>query len=235
MRLGAQGSRILGEVIGTFLFVLTIPLASIGVGSLSAIPIGFMLSAMTFCFAYVSGAHFNPAITIAVFFIGRMHIVRVGMYIAAQCGAALLATLYAAIIVGVDMPAPQARSLKAVWRALMTESVFSFAVASVVLHCMYSRQRKNNFFGFAIGMTVLAGALSVGGFNGGAFNPAVATGTQLGKCVLSGDCEPLAMLWVFWAAPAAGSFAASMFYNILDTAPPKDARREDANRLADFH
>ena len=235
-RLGAKGSRLFAELLGTFLFTLTIPLASIGVGSLAPIPIGFMLSAMTFCFAYVSGAHFNPAVTIGTFFIGRMHIVRVVQYIGVQCAAAWLATLYAAIIVGVDMPAPEARSLKAVWRALLTESVYSFAVASVVLHCMYSRQRNNNFYGFAIGTTVLSCAFAVGGFSGGAFNPAVATGTQLSKCMLAGDCEPLQMLWVFWAAPTAGAFVASLFYNILDTAPPKRAnRRDDVNRLADFH
>lgn len=235
MRLGGKGTRLLAELLGTFLFVLTIPLASLGVGSLSAIPIGFMLSAMTFSFAYISGAHFNPAITISAFFIGKIHVTRVVTYIIVQCIAALLATLYAAIIVGVDMPAPQARSLKAVWRAVLTESVFSFAVTSVVLHCMYSRQRKNNFYGFAIGMTVLSAALAVGGFDTGAFNPAVATGTQLGKCMLAQDCEPLAMLWVFWAAPAAGGFVASMFYNILDTAEKKEVKKEDVNRLASFH
>jgi glycerol uptake facilitator-like aquaporin len=234
-KLDLTGTRLLAEGLGTFLFVLTIPLASLGVGALAPIPIGFMLSAMTFCFGYISGAHFNPAITVATFLIGKMHIKRVAMYIAAQCGAAWLASLYAAIIVGVDMPTPQALDLVAVWRTVLTEVVYSFAVCSVLLHCMYSRQRKNNFYGFAIGMTVLSGSFAVGGFDSGAFNPAVATGTQLGLCMLSGTCKPLAMLWVFWAAPMAGGFLAAMFYNILDTAEPKPANQDEVNRIANFH
>ena len=131
LKLSLMATRLLAEAIGTFLFVLTIPLASLGVGSLAPIPIGFMLSAMTFCFAYISGAHFNPAITVSTFCIGKMHIKKVGLYIAAQCGASWLASLYAAIIVGVDMPAPQALDLVAVWRTVLTETVYSFAVSSV--------------------------------------------------------------------------------------------------------
>ena len=128
IKLTVLHSRLFAELIGTFLFVLTIPLASIGVGAMSAIPIGFMLSAMTFCFGYDSGAHFNPAITLAVFFIGKMTPIRVAMYMGIQTLASVLASLYAAIIVGVDMPAPTALSLAAVWRTVLTESVFSFAV-----------------------------------------------------------------------------------------------------------
>jgi glycerol uptake facilitator-like aquaporin len=233
-KLNIAATRLVAEGLGTFLFVLTIPLATLGVGSLSAVPIGFMLSAMTFCFGYISGAHFNPAITVSVFFIGKIHIVRVGTYVAVQCLAALLATLYAAIIVGVDMPAPTAENLLEVWRAVLTEAVYSFALTSVVMHCTYSRQRRNNFYGFAIGMTALSGALSVGGFDSGAFNPAVATGTQLGKCMLSGNCQPLSMLWVFWAAPMLGGFLAALFYNILDTAEKKPAQRSDVAELAAF-
>ena len=164
-RLSLHLTQLFCEFIGTFLFVLTIPLAGIGVGMLSPIPIGFMLSAMTFTFGYISGGHFNPAVSFSVLMIGKMKLVNVAKYTAIQCFAALMASFYAAIIVGVDMPTPTAVSLTAVWKTVMTESVYAFAVTSVVLHCMYSRQRGNNFYGFAIGMTVLSAAFAVGGFD----------------------------------------------------------------------
>jgi len=236
LKLNLAWTRLLAEFTGTFLFVLTIPLASLGVGKLSPIPIGFMLSAMTFTFGYISGGHFNPAITFAVVLIRKFKLSELWKYVLVQVFAYIMAGFYAAIIVGVNMPAPQALSLISVWKTVLTETVYSFAVTNVVLHCRYSRQRKNNFYGFAIGMTVLSAALAVGGFDSGAFNPAVATGTQFAMCTMAFNCAPLAMLWVFWAAPMAGAFLAAMFYNILDTGDkPVDPPRDNDNRLADFH
>ena len=52
-----------------------------------------------------------------------------------------------------------------------------------------SRQKDNHFYGFAIGMTVLSGAMTVGSVSGGAFNPAVSTGLQLVKCVVASRCQ----------------------------------------------
>lgn len=235
-KLSQGASAVLAEFIGTFLFTLTIPLATAGVGSMSPVPIGFMYAAMVFCFGYISGGHLNPAISFAALMSGKMRPFKFLCYCIAHTSAALLASFYAAIIIGVDFATPQALTLLTVWRTLLTEGVYSFALASVVLNCTYSRQKDNNFYGFAIGMTVLASAFAVDGFDNGAFNPAVATGVQLGRCMLAGHCEPLMMLWVFWAAPMGGSFLGAMFFNILDTQDKNGKPQEDAvHRLADFH
>jgi glycerol uptake facilitator-like aquaporin len=75
-----------------------------------------------------------------------------------------------------------------------------------------SRQKDNQFYGFAIGMTVLSGAMSVGNISGGAFNPAVSTGLQLAKCCVTGHCRAFSYIWLYWlshfgaAAIAAGCF-----------------------------
>jgi glycerol uptake facilitator-like aquaporin len=84
------------------------------------------------------------------------------------------------------------------------------------LHVAYSRQRTNSFYGFAIGMTVMAAAFSVGGFTGGAFNPAVATGIQLVAC-FGGNCKPLIFSWMYWVAPMGGAFVGGFIFNLLDT------------------
>jgi hypothetical protein len=75
-----------------------------------------------------------------------------------------------------------------------------------------SRQKENQFYGFAIGMTVLAGAMTVGNVSGGAFNPAVSTGLQLVQCCVTGHCQALGYIWMYCishfgaAALAAGCF-----------------------------
>ena len=61
-------------------------------------------------------------------------------------------------------------------------------------------------------MTVLSGAMTVGSVSGGAFNPAVSTGLQLSKCCVTGRCQALGYIWLYWlshfggAALAAGCF-----------------------------
>jgi hypothetical protein len=75
-----------------------------------------------------------------------------------------------------------------------------------------SRQKENQFYGFAIGMTVLSGAMTVGSVSGGAFNPAVSTGLQFVQCCITGHCEAFGYIWMYWlshfgaAALAAGCF-----------------------------
>lgn len=231
MKLSPHATTLVAEFVGTFLFVLTIPLASIGVGSLAPIPIGFMLMAMVFSFGYISGGHFNPAVTFATFVVGQTPFRKLLEYTIVQVLAAVCATLYGVIIVGLDVPAPTTNNnLIKIWQAFCAELVYTFALANVVLHVACSRQKGNDFYGFAIGMTVLSAAFSVGGFTGGAFNPAVATGTQLVRCVTMQDCIPLAYIWLYWFAPLGGAFLGGMLFNLLDTyeAPP-------ANRVADFH
>lgn len=220
-------SQLLAEFLGTFLFVLTIPLATLGVGSLSPLPIGFMLAAMCFTFGYISGAHFNPAISFAVFINRKMSLRRLIFYVIAQLLAAFLASLYGWAIVGLTLPAPQVDpNVFHVWQGLVCEMVYTFALTSVVLHVCFSRQRSNDFYGFAIGFTLTSAAFAVGGISGGAFNPAVATGTQLVACI-GGNCRPLIFFWVYWIAPIGGAFAASILYQILDTHD-----REEVNKAA---
>lgn len=210
-------SELVGEFVGTFLFVLTITLATIGIGSLAPLAIGFMLMAMVFTFGYITGGHFNPAITWATVVTRHTTMSKFIRYAVVQVLASIFATLYGTAMVGLDIPAPTTdTSLISIWQGLLYEGVYSFALACVVLHVGYSRQRTNSFYGFAIGMTVMSAGFAVGGFTGGAFNPAVATGIQLVACI-GGNCAPLIFTWIYWVAPMAGAFLGGFVYNLLDT------------------
>lgn len=231
MKFSQQMTELVSEFVGTFLFVLTIPLASIGVGEMAPVAIGFMLSAMVFTFGYCSGGHFNPAVTFAVMTIRQIPVSKGLRYMAVQVLGAIFASLYGTSIVGLDFPAPTTNNnLVKIWQALCAELVYTFALATVVLHVACSRQKGNDFTGFSVGMTVLAAAFSVGGFTGGAFNPAVATGIQLIRC-FTGDCVPLYHLWLYWVAPMAGAFLGGMLFNVLDT----EEKANPVQRVEEIH
>jgi glycerol uptake facilitator-like aquaporin len=74
---------------------------------------------------------------------------------------------------GLAAPIPSDLSTFGVLRAIAAEVLVTFCLVTVVLQVACSRQKDNQFYGFAIGMTVLSGAMTVGGVSGGAFNPAI--------------------------------------------------------------
>lgn len=211
----------LAEAIGTFAWVLTLTLTSVRNQSIfdvaddtnmTSVPIGFMLTSMVFTFGYISGGHFNPAVSLAVFLIGKLDLYRCVGYILCQVAAALGAGLVAMAIQGAnDIFVPSVAN-SYVSSGIFSEMIYTFAVAMVVLNIAYSRQSGNFFYGFAVGMTVAAGSASVGRISGGAFNPAAATGLQVALC-LTGECEALKSFWIYWLAPLIGSVVAAVVYS----------------------
>lgn len=212
----------LSEIIGTFAFVLTIALVQANSvvikgqndTNMTFMAIGMMLMCMVFTFGYISGGHFNPAITFAVVVARKIDLPRAVGYIICQCGAALGAGIVAMIIQGNnDIIVPNiGNDQQYLSGGLFSELIYTFALATVVLNVAYSVQKANFFYGFAIGMTVAAGAASVGRISGGAFNPAVATGLQVAVC-LTGDCSAITSFWVYWLAPLVGAAIAAFFFS----------------------
>lgn len=212
------------EIIGTFIFVLTIALVEVNNPTLpgqkdtntSPIPIGFTLTVMVFTFGYISGGHFNPAVSLAVTVAKNAEFgyVRCGIYMACQVGAALGAGIVAMIIQGTnDIIVPDVNNdADYIRKGLFAELIYTFALATVVLNVAYSRQKENFFYGFAIGFIVISGASAVGGVSGGAFNPAVATGLQAAVCIV-GRCTALMHFWLYWVAPCLGAIFAGLLFS----------------------
>src|SRR5215217_2733462 len=170
-------NRLLTEFLGTFFLVLSIGLSVIGGVAMAPLAIGATLMVMVYMGGHVSGAHYNPAVTLAVFLRGKLPAKDVVPYWLAQVGGALLAAVIARWVImghGIDgTPVPTSRLLP----ALLVEFLFTFALAMVVLNSATAPQTAgNSFYGLAIGFTVVAGAMVGGGISGGAFNPAVGFG-----------------------------------------------------------
>lgn len=203
--------KYLVEFVGTFFLVLTIGnvvMAPNDAGTLAPLAIGAALLAMVFAFGHVSGAHYNPAVTVAVFLRGKCGAGDVPGYIIAQCAGAGAAALAVLFLKGGPAAAPMQIDFA---RALVAEFLYTFALCSVVLNVATCRGTSgNSFYGLAIGFTVLAGAYSVGAVSGGAFNPAVALGATLMGLFSAAN------IWVYLVANFAAAAAAAAFFKVID-------------------
>jgi aquaporin Z len=170
--------KLVVEFIGMFLFVFTVGMATnkAGAGALAPLAIGSVLMVMVFAGGHVSGGHFNPAVSTAVFLRGRMAANEFIPYLMTQFAAAVVAGLLVRYVGGREAHAVVASAGK----MLIAEFIFTFALAWVVLHVATARGTLgNSFYGLAIGFTVVVGAFAVGGISGGAFNPAIALGASV--------------------------------------------------------
>ncbi len=208
--------KYLVEFIGTFFLVTTIGATVIepGAGGLAPLAIGSSLMVMIFAGGHVSGGHYNPAVTLAVFLRGKCPGKDVGPYMGAQVlGAVLAAVIVLFLKSGSEAKPPDPKHLE-VLPALVAEFLYTFALCYVVLNVATAKGTSgNSFYGLAIGFTVLTGAFAVGNISGGAFNPAVAVGiTVMGL-------SSVADIWIFLVANFAGAAAASFAFR---AANPED-------------
>lgn len=199
------------ELVGTFIFVLTIGCTVVGngAGALAPLAIGSALMVMVFAGGYISGAHYNPAITLGVWLRGKCAAKDVAPYMICQVVGAVLAALAVRYLKG---PAVKPMSL-ATLPALLAEFLFTFALVFVVLNTATAKGTTgNSFYGLAIGFTVLAGAFAVGNISGGAFNPAVAVGiSAMGLASWSS-------IWIYFVAEFVGGAVAALVFKIVSPA-----------------
>ena len=195
------------EFIGTFVLVLTIGLCVLkpDAGGFAPIAIGAALMAVIYAGGHISGAHYNPAVTLAVTLRGRCKLSDVPGYLVAQLAAAVAASLVVLYFKGKpELPAPEA--LKA-GPAVLAELIGTFVLAFVILNVATSKKTAgNSHYGLAIGFTVTAMAFALGGISKGAFNPAVAVGLITMHLAKSSD------LWIYLVGNfAGGALAAGAF------------------------
>jgi aquaporin Z len=199
--------RYFTELLGTFFLVFTIACTALGKAPLAPLAIGAVLIGLIYAGGHVSGAHYNPAVTLAVLVRGKINMTDAACYWIAQFGGGVLGAMAARLVVNAPPGTPLAPSGKAVSPALLAEALFTFAISYVVLNVATSRDHPdNNFYGLAIGFTVTAGAFAVGGISGAVFNPAVALGGS------SIGLFAMAKLWI-WLLPEllAGILASVVF------------------------
>jgi aquaporin Z len=199
------------EFIGTFFLVLTIGMVVLsGKGNFAPLAIGSSLMVMIFAGGHISGAHYNPAVTLAILLRGKISLGEAIPYMIAQILGAIVASLIVMYLMNDKIP-DNAVAMTNTTKGLLAEFLGTFALAFVVLNVATAKGTSgNSFYGLAIGFTVLTMALAFGGVSGGAFNPAVAIGISLLKLTSWSN------IWVYLIGCFGGASVAAMVFKICN-------------------
>ena len=193
------------KFIGTFFLVLTIGLTG------DPLAIGVMLMAIIYMGGHISGAHYNPAVSIAMIYRGLLTSKEAIKYILSQLAGAFLGALAVNWLIG-DVMQVAPSNTASVMQILVVEAIFTFALMLVILNvATHPKTAGNSYYGLAIGFTIMAAAFAGGGISGGVYNPAVGTGPILVDVIL-GDGKTLANLWYYFVGPIFGAMAATCVY-----------------------
>lgn len=204
--------KYLTEFIGAFFLVLTIGLTVIGGTPMAPLAIGAALMIMVYMGGHVSGAHYNPAVTLAVWMRGKLPAGDVTPYMIAQIAGAIAASLATYVITDRTF-APAPGTGVSTIGALLVEVLYTCALALVVLNVATAKATSgNSFYGLAIGFTIVVGAFAGGPISGGAFNPAVGVGPILVDALLGSG--GFGHLWLYVVGPLAGGALASALFRM---------------------
>jgi aquaporin Z len=200
------------ELIGTFFLVFTVGQTVVDnpAGVIAPLAISSALMVMIYAGGHISGGHYNPAVTLAVWIRGRCATADVVPYWVAQVAGAALAAFVVIYLKGHAHPDGSGPAMD-IPKGFLAEFLFTFALAYVVLNTATSKATAgNSYYGLAIGFTVLTGAFAVGGISGGAFNPAVAIGATIMNLIKPG------VFWVHIIADFAGGAVAALLFKFLN-------------------
>ena len=200
------------EFIGAMFLVLVIALTG------NPLAIGFILMAMVYMGGHISGAHYNPAVTLAVWIRGKLKSNKIFGYMVSQVLGAFVAAYIAYSLVGKSfVPSPGIGV--AMWQSILVEILFTFALCSVILAVATSKKLEGNYiYGLAIGFTLAVGAFAGGNISGGAYNPAVALGPMILKSFLG--VQNWNSLIIYLIGPFAGAILAALAFRYLN---PKES------------
>ena len=159
------------EFLGTFFLILIIGLSQ------NPVAIGLGLAVLVYMGAHISGAHYNPVVSLAMLINNQIELKEFLFYLASQLLGSVAAT-YFIMLLGNDFYVVS--NTNDISSFFVAEILFTFLLVFVILNVALNKNLKGNqFYGLAIGLTVTAGAFAVGNISGGVFNPAVSFGPSL--------------------------------------------------------
>jgi aquaporin Z len=205
--------KLLAEFVGTFLFLFTIAVAVPSGSTLTPLAIGGALMVMVFAGGHVSGAHYNPAVSLAVFLRGKMTASEMAQYWGVQIVAGILAFMAGGFVAGRTLGIAPAEGVD-MTRALLNEALFTFMLATVVLNvATVAKNAGNSFYGLAIGFTIVCAAIAGGAISGGAYNPAVGIGATVAHAAMGGGA--MDNVWIYIVGPLAGALLAGFVFKAM--------------------
>jgi len=202
-----MSAKLIAEFVGTFLLVFTIGCNVLSKsGAWAGISIACVLMVAVFSFGGISGANFNPAVSVALGLNGNLEWKDVGVYSVVQLAAGIAAGFCYAGLFGHAFNLGPAKGFNGV-SAGACEVLYTFMLCFVVLNVAAVKKGCQDWFGLAIGFVIIAGAYGAGAVSGGCFNPAVAFGIDVSSAHLGfGWCIAYTVCEIVGAALAFGLF-----------------------------
>jgi MIP family channel proteins len=216
---GQRSRRAAAEALGTFFLVLVGPGTAMvdahaGAGQVGvALAFAFVVAAMVSALGHLSGAHINPAVTLAFWSSRRFPAAEVVPYLAAQCGGAIAAALTLRAVLGPAGVVGATRPHLPIAAAFTVEWLLSFALMFVIMAVATDDRVAGGSAALAVGFTVGFCALLGGPLTGASMNPA----RSLGPAVAWNEWHAH---WLYWAAPITAALAAARAYDFLRPACP---------------
>ncbi|MGV0026766.1 MIP/aquaporin family protein [Phormidesmis priestleyi] len=207
----------IAEAVGTFILVFAgtgaVMVNQISNGAVTHLGIslvfGAVVSALIYALGHISGAHFNPAVTLAFWssgFFPRKHVVP---YILAQCFGAVMASALLLLSLGRVGNLGATLPLNGQWlQSFVLETVLTFILMLVIFGSGLDRRAHIGFAGIAIGLTVGLEAAFMGPITGASMNPA----RSFAPALVSGIWQHH---WLYWIAPILGAQLAVLVYRQL--------------------
>lgn len=246
---GTVARHLLAELVGTALLVLfgagsVLAALSLGDGRLDpaglgfvALAFGLVVALVVYAFGPTSGAHVNPAVTLALAATGRFAWSQVPGYLMAQLGGATLGALGVLGVVGrratelggVGLTAAGPGTSPA--QAVLAETLGTFLLVLTVMALAVDSRAPAGWAGLVIGLAVTVEILAIGPVTGGSVNPARTWGPYLVND-LAGGSTPWAQLWVYVVGPVVGAVLAALVYAAV-ARPPAEDRPIDPSEQSD--
>lgn len=222
--------RIASEVIGTFVLCFggtgAIVVNNVSGGSIThpgvALTFGLVVAAAILAFGATSGAHFNPAVTVALWLDGKVAGRSVLPQIVAQCCGAIAASLLLRALFPAATTLGQTMPVAGVWQSFVLEVTLTFILLLTILRVAAVPGASVLVTAIAVGAVVALEAMFAGPMCGASMNPA----RSLGPAVMSGQLESL---WIYLSAPPLGAAAGVLIDRLfLREAPPAPSAIEPA-------
>ncbi len=208
--------KLISEFLGTYFLVfagtgavvideITKSLTHVGV----AITFGLVVTALIYTFGHISGAHFNPAVTIGFLINGDIYVREALYYIVTQLIAGIAASTTVFSLFG-NIASLGATLPRDTWsQAFVLEFILTFFLMFVIFGAAIHGKAQKSLAGIAIGATVGLEAMFGGPISGASMNPA----RSIGPALVSGTTQ---YLWVYVVATILGAGCAAIIYKILD-------------------
>ena len=191
---------------------------------LTALAFGLVIVAMAYSIGNVSGCHINPAVSLGVLIRGGMSVKDFIGYVIAQClgalaGAGLLVAIFVSGFVNDNTGALGSNGLAGVngsiVSGLLVEVVLTFIFVMAVLGVTSEKAHHGSFAGIVIGLSLTLVHILGIGLTGTSVNPARSLGPAVVSAI-TGNSEPLSVVWVFIVAPLVGGALAAIVYRVLE-------------------